>query len=125
MPQIQHGHEHHGRDAIISLDDALVGRLDRTELDRLVATIAQVVQHEADDVDLQPHLARAFEQAGLPQPEVVVARMAENLRNADEVTVVTDTGRVLLGDPSWTPATHATDVQGSEDPEHHDRPAYS
>lgn len=124
--QVQPGHEHQTQSAlVVSLNAALGDQLDERQLGIVSEAIAGAAG-SGDEATVRARLSEALERAGVPQPEPVVARLAENLaRSGGETTVVDSHGDVHQGDPTWDPATAVPDVVGSEDPEHGDRPTYS
>ncbi|AKT50670.1 hypothetical protein [Arsenicicoccus sp. oral taxon 190] len=125
MPTIETGHEHEGRGAVLTLSTPLLAELDESRVRHLVAALVELSGRGGREGDVADLLAERLQSLGIEQPRPVVESMAENLRNGDRLTVVTDEGQVLHGDPSWSPATHDPDVQATEDPLDEDRPLYS
>ncbi|AKT50999.1 hypothetical protein [Arsenicicoccus sp. oral taxon 190] len=122
---VQHGHEHHRRDAVITLSSPMLAELDRHQRTAFVAALVEVAGRGLDIEGTVAALHRRLGEAGVEQPKAVVERLGENIAKAGEVTIVTDAGEVLHGDPSWTPHQHDPGVEGTEDPAHGDRPFYT
>lgn len=126
MPDHQMGHEHaRPRAHVLTLSSTTLATLDPAQQRDLVTALVEVVARGGSEDQLAEHLGGVLDRAGVPQPEPVVARMAENLRGASEVTIVTDAGQVLHGDEGFDISRQDADVHGTEDPEDGDRPVYS
>ena len=127
MPQVQTGHEHEdgGRGTVITLNDQMLAGLDEHQRAQVVDAFVAAAAHAGSEDDVAQVLSRRLGDAGVVQPDVVISRYAERLRVPGELTIVTDSGAVLHGDPSFDPARIDPDVHGTEDPEHGDRPVYS
>ena len=122
----QPGHEHvESRDAIVTLSTPMLEQLDDRQRRILVNDLVELSQSGRDHHAVSEMLGERLTKLGIEQPKHVVDRLSENIAQASNLTISLDDGTVLHGDPSWTPATHDTDVQGTEDPADDDRPTYS
>ncbi|MTB70583.1 hypothetical protein ACF3NS_02645 [Arsenicicoccus cauae] len=122
----QPGHEHaESRDAIVTLSTPMLEQLDERQRRILVNDLVELSQSGRDPHAVSEILGERLSKLGIEQPQHVVDRLSENIAQATNLTISLDDGTVLHGDPSWSPATHDTDVKGTEDPENGERPTYS
>ena len=121
-------HARADRGVTIVLSTPFVERIGEEGLAAYAAAISDLAAMRDHSVgDLADAFRERLDAAGIQLPETSYQRTAEQIHGArgTEVSLATDSGRVLFGDPEATAPEKDPDVEGTEDPDHPDRPAYS
>lgn len=123
---VQRGHEQDTPDAtVVTLSQPMVDELGPQRTQELADGMARITAERLSDAEVDERLGALLRELGLEQPEVLVRNLADRLYQSTDITVVTNDGRVLHGDPSWSAQAIDPRVEGSEDPEDDSRPTYS
>lgn len=115
------------RGLTLTLNTAFVERTGAAGVQAYCETIQALAAGPRDDVDaIASELRRRLDAAGVQLAEPSYDITAEQIAESDGVvSVVTDEGKVLFGDPYAAAPEARPGVEGTEDPDHPDRPAYS
>lgn len=120
-------HRDVARGVTLTLNTPFVERIGPDGVAAYCAAIQALAAGPRDDVDaIAAELRRRLDAAGIELSDRSYGITAEQIAESDGVvSVVTDGGQVLLGDRYAAAPEARPDVQGTEDPDHPDRPAYS
>ncbi len=116
------------RGQTIVLNDAFIEQVGEAGVARYVEVLAAAERHAADHSEdeviafLRDHLDGTILERAKTTYEVLAGMLHDN---EGVLSVVTNEGKVLLGDPNAGPTEAVPSVRGTEDPADPERPVYS